>query len=56
MTAVAPQLDLFAFLFAAFAAVLAELAALGDYAVAGWMRALRGVCHTSLLTRLYARS
>jgi hypothetical protein len=43
--AVTVELDLVTLFLAAFAAVLAPLAALGNHAFARWMRALGGVRH-----------
>jgi hypothetical protein len=51
--AVAVQLDLITLLLAAFAAVLAPFAAVGDHALAGRMRALYGLCHRNLPISMY---
>jgi putative ABC transport system permease protein len=50
MPALAPQLGVISLLLAYLAAVFAPLAALGDHAVAGRMRALLSVSHGDLLT------
>jgi len=51
MTALAPELDLFAFPLAVFAAILSPLAVLVDGAAAGGMRTLISVCHRNLPCR-----
>ena len=51
MTALAAELDLFAFSLAVFAAVFPPLAVLVDGAAAGRMRTLVRLCHRNLLCR-----
>ena len=51
MTALAAELDLFAFSLAVFAAVFSPLAVLVDGAAAGGMRTLVSVCHRNLPCR-----